>query len=35
MLCHAYTELRSKYLFLQNTYTNGFMEILTETDERN
>ena len=29
MLCHAYTELRSKYLFIQNTYYSSFIEIPT------
>ena len=33
MLCPAYTDLRSNYLFIQNTSYSNFIEILTETDE--
>ena len=33
MLCTAYTDLRSNYLFMQNTSYSNFIEILTETDE--
>ena len=34
MLCPAYTDLRSNYLFIQNTSYSNFIEILTETDEK-
>ena len=33
MLCTAYTDLRSNYVFIQNTSYSNFIEILTETDE--
>ena len=33
MLSPAYTDLRSKYLFIQNTSYSNFIEILAETDE--
>ena len=33
MLCPAYTELRSNYLFIQNTPHSSGIEILTKTDE--
>ena len=33
MLCPAYTDLRSSYLYIQNTSYSNFIEILAETDE--
>ena len=33
MLCPAYTDLRSNYLFIHNTSYNNFIETLREADE--
>ena len=33
MLCPAYTDLRSNYLFIHNISYSNFIGILTETDE--